>query len=207
MGAFDDLIPGGGKVAGGAKLKANYAMGANGVAAPVPGTPEAQKAADATAARKSELRQMQFIAEGADKLIPRAVGAGEAFTSWVQPTTGVVGRIMSRFPGSAAYNFERSLDPVKANIGFDRLAQMRAQSPTGAALGSVSDSENKMLQATMASLDQGQDVDQLKAGLGRVRDEYGMRLKERGGLLPRPAVPNRPAAPSAPKVINYGDWK
>lgn len=186
---------------GGPKLKADYAMGANGVAAPIPGTPEAQKAKDAAAARASELRQLRMTAETANSLIPRAVGMGEAFSSWVQPTTGFLGHVMAQFPGTAAYNFERALDPVKANIGFDRLAQMRAQSPTGAALGSVSDSENRMLQATMASLDPGQDVDQVKAGLMRVRDEYRNRLKERGGLLsPRPA-----AAPAPRKVVNFAD--
>jgi hypothetical protein len=189
--------------AGGGKLKTNYAMTADGVAAPIPGTPEAEKARLAQAARAAELRSMQRVADQAGRLIPRAVDGMEAFTSWVQPTTGVFGKIMSNIPGTAAYNFDRDLDTVKSNIGFDRLQQMRNQSPTGGAVGQVSDTENRLLQSTLASLDPGQDADQVKANLGRIRDEYALRLREAGGGMPARA-PAR-AAPAKPKVVRFED--
>ena len=48
------------------------------------------------------------------------------------------------------------LTNLKAIIGFDTLAEMRANSPTGGALGQVSNIEINLLQAVQGTLDQGQ---------------------------------------------------
>jgi hypothetical protein len=58
---------------------------------------------------------------------------------------------------------------IKANIGFDRLSEMRANSPTGGALGQVSELENLLLQATQGSLDQNQSPEELKKTLDMIR--------------------------------------
>jgi hypothetical protein len=64
------------------------------------------------------------------------------------------------------------LDGVRANIGFDKLQAMRAASPTGGALGQVSDSENKLLQSTLGSLTQAQSREQFKYTLDRLESQY-----------------------------------
>lgn len=87
------------------------------------------------------------------------------------PTTGI-GSIMSGIPGTKAHDLAATLDTIKANIGFDRLQKMRAESPTGGALGSVSDSENKMLQSTLGSLAQSQSREQFMQNLDRLENVY-----------------------------------
>jgi len=71
--------------------------------------------------------------------------------------------------GTPQYNLATQLDTIKANVGFAALQAMRAASPTGGALGQVSEQENRLLQSTLASLDQGQSAEQLKANLAKVQ--------------------------------------
>ena len=80
-------------------------------------------------------------------------------------TAGPVGAGGSGVWGSPQYDYAEVLKTIKANIGFDRLQQMRDASPTGGALGQVSEMENKLLQATQGSLEQGQSPARLKSNL------------------------------------------
>ena len=92
-------------------------------------------------------------------------------------TAGVGGAIMSKLPGSEAVDLQENLLTIKANLGFNELAQMRKDSPTGGALGQVSDMENKALQAARASLEQKQSPSQLRKNLNTVKDSYDRWLK------------------------------
>jgi hypothetical protein len=67
-------------------------------------------------------------------------------------TTGLVGDVMSRISGTSATDLEAVLTTLKANIGFDRLQQMRNASVTGGALGNVSNREIELLYNSMAPL-------------------------------------------------------
>lgn len=87
-------------------------------------------------------------------------------------TTGVKGAVTSKVPGSESYVLGRTIDTIKANLGFDTLAAMRAASPTGGALGAVSNYENHMLQSTVAALDQGLPQAELEKNLKEVRQHY-----------------------------------
>jgi hypothetical protein len=87
------------------------------------------------------------------------------------PVTGL-GSVLSFIPGTDAHNVARLTDTIKANVGFDRLQAMRASSPTGGALGQVTDFENRLLQATIGNLEQSQSKDQLLYNLRRVKDTY-----------------------------------
>lgn len=92
-------------------------------------------------------------------------------------TAGVGGAIMSKLPGSEAVDLQENLLTIKANIGFNELSQMRKDSPTGGALGQVSDMENKALQAARASLEQRQSPGQLRKNLVKIKDSYDRWLK------------------------------
>ena len=92
-------------------------------------------------------------------------------------TAGLGGAVMSQIPGSEAVDLQENLLTVKANIGFNELSQMRKDSPTGGALGQVSDMENKALQAARASLEQRQSPDQLRTNLNKIKDSYDRWLK------------------------------
>jgi hypothetical protein len=92
-------------------------------------------------------------------------------------TAGLGGAVMRNLPGSEAVDLEENLLTIKANIGFNELTQMRKDSPTGGALGQVSDMENKALQAARASLEQRQSPDQLRTNLNKIKDSYDRWLK------------------------------
>lgn len=85
------------------------------------------------------------------------------------PTTGAMGARVANIPGTAAYDIAQALTTVGANISFAQLQQMREASPTGGALGAVSDNEQKLLQNSYAALSQSQSEEQFKTNLGRTR--------------------------------------
>jgi len=87
-------------------------------------------------------------------------------------STAGAGSLMAKVPGSDARNLQAKLETIKANLGFDRLQQMRDMSPTGGALGQVAVQELIALQSTVASLDQAQSPAQLKAALDKIEMHY-----------------------------------
>ena len=99
------------------------------------------------------------------------------------PLTGFVGNLTSNIGGTPQYDLNALLDTVRANIGFAALQEMRNNSPTGGALGQVSEFENRLLQATQGNLALGQTEEQLRRNLGRVREFYNEVL---GGPVPTP---------------------
>lgn len=87
-------------------------------------------------------------------------------------TAGAIGTPLSFLPGTAAKDLAANLETIKANLGFDRLQQMRDASPTGGALGQVAIQELVALQSTVASLDNQQSPSQLKKNLNKVKGHY-----------------------------------
>jgi hypothetical protein len=84
-------------------------------------------------------------------------------------TTGFTGSIASAVPGTAAFDLKNTLNGIKANVGFGKLQQMRENSPTGGALGSVSENENRLLQSVLGSVEQSQSQEQLTRNLSRLK--------------------------------------
>lgn len=80
-------------------------------------------------------------------------------------------------PGGEAANFEALIDTIKARLGFAELAKMRANSPSGGALGQISERELKFLQSANQSLDVSQSEEQFVENV-RLIDESLDRLLE-----------------------------
>lgn len=93
-------------------------------------------------------------------------------------TTGFVGSMLSGVAGTGAYNAEAAARTVKANLAFDALSQMRAESPTGGALGSVSAPELALLESAIASLDLGQSPERIMGNIERIEREYKRILEK-----------------------------
>jgi hypothetical protein len=93
-------------------------------------------------------------------------------TSMFSAEAGFTGALMKAVPGTPAADFAAKIDTLKANIGFDRLQKMRDESPTGGALGQVSEMELRQLNAALGSLEQSQSPQQLQENLMRIRDHY-----------------------------------
>ena len=87
--------------------------------------------------------------------------------------TGAVGRAFAQFwPGSDTRDMKETIESIKGNLGFDRLKQMRDNSPTGGAVGQLSDRELRVLSSTIENLDVLQSTDLLRRNLNKVRDFY-----------------------------------
>lgn len=82
------------------------------------------------------------------------------------------GSFLAGIPGTDALEAQSAIDTVRANVGFDKLQAMRAASQTGAALGPVSDFENKLLQATAGNLDLKQKPERVLRNLKIIRALY-----------------------------------
>ena len=87
-------------------------------------------------------------------------------------TSGIGGSALSYVPGTSAFDLDKTIDTIRANIGFKELADMRAASPTGGALGSVTVRELELLESAVGALSQGQSPAQLKQRLTEIKTHY-----------------------------------
>jgi hypothetical protein len=87
-------------------------------------------------------------------------------------TAGFPGTVLSKIPGTQATDLRNSIATIIANIGFDRLSQMRQESPTGGALGQVAIQELEALQKSIVSLGQDQSPERLKKNLEFIKKRY-----------------------------------
>jgi hypothetical protein len=87
---------------------------------------------------------------------------------------GVVGwgSLLKDVPGTQAKGVAGMISTIKANIGFAELNDMRQASPTGGALGQVSNKEIDFLQAVLGNLDQAQSKEDVLRVLGDVKYWY-----------------------------------
>jgi len=108
---------------------------------------------------------------------------------------GVVAKLNSY---SDSAEVQRQVDVLKANATVETLSAMRAASPTGGALGAVSDSENAMLAAKAGALDPSspnfaRDLDDYELTLLKIvhGPEAGQKIFEqtRGGKAYTPGAP------------------
>jgi hypothetical protein len=86
--------------------------------------------------------------------------------------TGFFGNIMQAVPGTPAHDTAASINTIEAAIGFDRLQAMRDASPTGGALGQVSEMELRQLNASLGSLRQSSSKEQFAENLAAVKKHY-----------------------------------
>ena len=93
-------------------------------------------------------------------------------------TTGLAGGLLSRVDSTQAGAVRNMLDTIRSNIGFDKLQSMREESPTGGAVGQVSNLENRLMQATFGALVQSQSKEQFLYNLERVEKIYDRIINE-----------------------------
>ncbi len=131
---------------------------------PLPGSKEFRER------RKAEITGRQILRRAEEQLgtINRvAWSLKDRAGMW---TAGFLSSASTRIPGTPAHDFARDLDTLKAVIGFNELQQMRDASPTGGALGQVTEMEHRLLQSAWASLEQSQSPDQFRRNMQIVID-------------------------------------
>jgi hypothetical protein len=149
------------------------------------------------AAEKQDKKEAskQFAINHAYKVV-EDVTAAKSLVSGT--TSGLVGKGASFIPGTDSYNLNQRLLTIKANLGFDRLQQMRDASPTGGALGQVAVQELQALQATVGSLELGQSKEELQKNLDKIELHYNNWLSAVGGTSKAPMT--------APAGAAAGGW-
>jgi hypothetical protein len=118
--------------------------------------------------------------------------------------SGISGVIFGRTPSGTKDSMaaQALYDSIIARGGFKELADMRAASPTGGALGNVSNQEGQFLRDAFAPINRTQDTSTLQGALNdaarqvrdsktRLREAYDMTYEYRGN-----AAPKAPAAKS-----------
>ena len=137
------------------------------IAVPIAGGPVEQERQQAEEAQQlaQETRERQ------SNLIMDEIGrARDIVQKSPRTTTGMLGGFLSNIRETDAGALAGMIQTIRANIGFDRLQQMRDASPTGGALGQVSERELTYLQSTLGDLEQSQDDQQFLYNLDRVEN-------------------------------------
>lgn len=144
----------------------------------VAGNANAIKAAEAggTVAGKTETERFydapkaRVKVDGAVAKIDDAIGKIDEIAS--NPGVSRATGFMSYFPsirGGNAKDAETAIESLKIQLGYNELQDMRQNSPTGGALGNVSDTEGRWLQNEIQSLALEQSDEAFKKHLGLIR--------------------------------------
>jgi hypothetical protein len=169
----------------------------------IPGGPEDKSAADATKASNKETLTDVVVNAAARA---RSAAGERALGGFGQ------GAVAAINPYSDSAEVQRQVDVLKSNATIESLNAMRAASPTGGALGAVSDSENKMLAAKAGALDPSspnfaRDLDDYELTLLKTVHgaEAGERIfKETRGDKPQIKPPATDAA--LPDGVTQEEW-
>ena len=136
---------------------------------PIPGSKAAadveQAASAKEAAREGGIKTAGVVLTNIDE-------AQRVINESKLPTSGFVGSMLTKIPGTAATDVGALVNTIKANIGFDKLQAMREASPTGGALGQVSNQEIDFLQSTLNNLTQNQSQEQFNKQLQILENQY-----------------------------------
>lgn len=85
--------------------------------------------------------------------------------------TAGLASLSSAVPGSPAGDLKRDIGTLQAIAGFDELNAMRASSPTGGALGNVTERELAFLQSVVRNIENSQSPQQLSRNLREFQSE------------------------------------
>lgn len=131
---------------------------------PIPGSAAQERLAEVESSKQS---MTGIISNSANKI--RNVMSGGLL-----PETGTVSNLLGYIGETDAAEVRRQVNVLKSQAQVETLNAMRRQSPTGGALGSVTERELSMLSAKAGALDPSADSETFKAAL----DDYQRTLYE-----------------------------
>jgi hypothetical protein len=139
---------------------------------PMPGTKEA------TAREQMETKEVASLqadisqGENINKQIDSIVTFGdEAEKSWLSPSGKFATFVAQNVPlQTDASTMQDLMATIKADQAFNRLAEMRRNSPTGGALGNVSNIELQLLASATAPINETLPWPKLKESLMKIKD-------------------------------------
>lgn len=176
----------------------------------------------ADAPKKDPAKDMNFR-DPIDKILGVIDAAANAHRMTRQGglASSPVGRVAGSYiPGTAPRDLSGYLDTIGGNTAFETLQQMRQDSPTGGAVGNVSDADMRLLRSTIASLDPGQGTAKFQKDLATVlrsyqKVVYGLpggkqayhdwRVKWLGHDPEKKGQKPAPKGAQQPRVVNFED--
>ena len=166
-----------------------------------------QEKIDALRQKKQDAIDKQLgSAEGVIKNTEIVLGKVKEAEGLIGAGTTGVGSYLSIIPGTNAKELATVLGTIKARLGFDQLQQMRNASPTGGALGQVSNRELAALEGAVASLDQGLSPKALRENLKQIETSYKNWQESAMGKLPPERKPEVGGTPSS-NVVDFNKLK
>lgn len=105
------------------------------------------------------------------------------------PATGLLGSIFQWIPASDAADVRQLIKVLKGNIAFKALSDMRKASPTGAAVGSVTERELDLLGNTMGAIDPSMSEFLFTENLNKIEEiltNYNKGVKQEIEALEKP---------------------
>jgi len=100
-------------------------------------------------------------------LIDKAMGEVNSFTA------GPIGGVLTWAGGTPPANLAETLKSINSNLALDKIAEMKAMSPSGATgLGRTTNVEFMALQDSIRSLKQNQSPTQLRENLAEIKRHY-----------------------------------
>jgi hypothetical protein len=121
--------------------------------------------------------------------------------------TGIGAGIVKNIGGTPAADVDGLLDTIGANTAFETLQKMRDASPTGGALGAISERELDLLKSTIASPKQGQSDKQFQKSMQDIVNAYGRILVRLPGgkeiAKQRGWIGGKKQQPQKPRVIDF----
>jgi hypothetical protein len=118
-------------------------------------------------------------------------------------TTGLGSTVLSNVPMSAAKDYAADIETLKSKLGADVLAEMKAQSKTGATgLGALNMAELKMVQTKIANIDPTQSAFQVKKNLNEIERYY----QKRAGLPVNDRIVSGDITPTSNANKEAMDW-
>lgn len=129
-------------------------------------------------------------------------------------TTGWTGSLTAQIAGTPAFDLKADVDTLLADAAFKTLQEMRDNSPTGGALGAVSERELALLQSAAQNLATSQSPEQFKRNLQAFKEQRAASLESakrayeqdyqrfggmKDNILP-PPIPSQ--APQVPMQLN-----
>ena len=95
----------------------------------------------------------------------------------VSPGVGGLANWLSYIPGTDASDVEKLTKTLQGNIAFKKLADMKSASPTGGALGAISEKELSLLASNLGSIDPSlsfflfkQNIDEIENIVSRAKE-------------------------------------
>jgi hypothetical protein len=136
--------------------------------APIPGGPvDADRQSDAASREAQTVLTERQLGPTLDDIVTARDLAENGIG-----TTGMLSGIIRRIPvvGQGALDMAATIDAIGAGISLENLNQMRQASPTGGALGNVSDRQSALLSSAFGSLQQSQSRELFLYNLARVEN-------------------------------------